>query len=178
MKIRKQDLFPYIKAKFDQPGKLVALADALAILGFTNGHFVDENYLGRLLYYHSVLRGGRPALVEQIRKLEEFYEDQPPINNPPRLIGYLLRYGRDMGLDNIQIEGQTGLCLANFKNGKTTRFPEIVPEKISLPALTNVLVLDNLFLGRCDMLFKLAEIEKEIQPDFETLQNVVNNEGL
>lgn len=175
MKIRKQDLFRYIKAKFEQPGKLVAIADSLAILGFIDGHFADENYFGRLFYYHSTLRGNRASLVEQIRNLEEFYDQQQPINNPPKLIGYLLRYGRDMGLDNIQIERQTGLCLANFKNGKTTRFPEIVPEKISLPALTNVLVLDNLFLGRCDMLFKLAEIEKEIQPDFETLQNAINN---
>jgi hypothetical protein len=174
MKVRRTDLFPYIKNKTDQPGKLVAIADALGFFGL-GGQFVGEDYFGRLLYYQATLRGKRPAMVEQIQKLEEFYEDQPPINNPPRLIGYLLRYGRDMGLDNIQIERQTGLCLANFKNGKTTRFPEIVPEKISLPALTNVLVLDNLFLGRCDMLFKLAEIEKEIHPDFETLQNAINN---
>lgn len=175
MKIRRLDLFKYIKAKFDQPGKLVALADAMAIRGFCDGHFVDEVYFGRLLYYYAVLRGARPAMVEQIQKLEAFYEDQPPINNPPRLIGYLLKYGREMGLDNIQIERQTGLCLANFKNGKTVRFPEIAPEKISLPALTDVLVLDNLFLGRCDMVFQLAEIEKEIEPDFETLQNAITN---
>ena len=172
---KRAHIYGIIKEAYPDKVRLNTTSEALGFLGLNK--VVDPKYAARLLYYASALTGHRYVLAEKIEAQESFITDQQIENNPVEFIAMLIKQAQTVDVQNLLIDCNTGLCLAELGNpAKVVRFPERTLEPIQDKEIAKMVMIPGSFLKRLYREFLVADMADQVEQDYANFAKILTDE--